>query len=100
MKFHDLKLRELKEIAKSLKIKGTSSKKRLELADHLSKTHKLTREGVKERKTVKKKNYYAEGKGILDEIEKINKRLSEINGIVGGQLPRDVTDKIKDLDIA
>ncbi len=111
MKFHDLKLADLKKIAKDLNVRGHSTKKKDELASMLAKTHKITKEGVVPKKSVPKPEVKQEndanGGALGGDIAALRSELENLRGrvlkvresILGGQLPRDITDQVSSLNV-
>jgi len=106
MKFHDLKLTDLKKIAKEHNIKGHSTKNKDELASLLAKTHKITKDGVfpkqKKEKMKDVQTYRVDGGSIdhiMSELAHIKGRLNKVKEVMGGQLPRDIMDEVSSLRI-
>lgn len=109
MKFEELSVPQLKNVARSVNLRGHSGMKKGDLVSALSKTHKLLKSGevVPRGRAVKKAEKPVEG-GSLDAEEndeerrkKFQQAMKEMrikcDEILGGQLPRSISDQVKNL---
>ena len=104
MKFEELSVPQLKGIARNVNLRGHSGMKKSELAAALTKTHKLLKSGEvlpRGRAVKKEKNITGGGvehdDGYLEFKSKMENLVKKCDEVLGGQLPRDITDQVKNL---
>lgn len=107
MKFEELNVSQLKDVARQVKLRGHSSMKKGDLVKALSKSHKILKSGeVKSRGREEKKEHIVKDTSedavggsmtkeqFSDAMRNLTKRVDDI---LGGQLPRDISDQVKNL---
>jgi hypothetical protein len=108
MKFEELNVSQLKDVARQVKLRGHSSMKKGDLVKALSKSHKILKSGeVKTRGREEKKmpavrdtiGEVEGGGGMTKEqfSESMRDLTKRVDEILGGQLPRSVSDQVKNL---